>query len=86
MPKRKVCNPILQQHSQSEQSRFSKLFATLHIGKALRNAGISKSFALSSLAIFQIVFFWFSKESTGFAFWKVTADPTCQEKMLSIDS
>jgi hypothetical protein len=47
---------MLQQHSLPEQSRFSKLFATLHIGKALRHAGISKSFGLSSLAIFQIVF------------------------------
>lgn len=56
MPTRKVRNPMLQQHSLSEQSRFSKLFATLHIGKTLRQAGISKSFGLSSLAIFQIVF------------------------------
>lgn len=47
---------MLQQHSLSEQSRFSKLFATLHIGKSLSHAGISKSFYLSSLAIFQIVF------------------------------
>jgi len=47
---------MLQQHSLSEQSRFSKLFATLHIGKALRQAGISKSFGLSSSAIFRIVF------------------------------
>jgi hypothetical protein len=47
---------MLQQHSLPEQSRFSKRFATLHIGKALRHAGISKSFGLSSLAIFQIVF------------------------------
>lgn len=47
---------MLQQHSLSDQSRFSKLFATLHIGKALRHAGISKSFGISSLAIFQIVF------------------------------
>ncbi|MCZ4149311.1 IS4 family transposase, partial [Escherichia coli] len=47
---------MLQQHSLSEQSRFSKLFAVLHIGKALREAGISKSFGLSSLVIFQIVF------------------------------
>lgn len=41
MPTRKVRNPMLQQHSLSEQSRFSKLFATLHIGKTLRQAGIS---------------------------------------------
>ncbi len=46
---------MLQQHSLSEQSRFSKLFATLHIGKALMHAGISKSFGLSSLAIFRII-------------------------------
>jgi hypothetical protein len=47
---------MLQQHSLSEQSRFSKLFISLHIGKTLRQAGISKSFGLSSLAILQIVF------------------------------
>lgn len=56
MPTRKVRNTMVQQHSLSEQSRFSKLFASLHIGKALRHAGISKSFGLSSLAVFQIVF------------------------------
>lgn len=56
MPTRKVRNPMLHQHSLSEQSRFSNLFATLHIGKTLRQAGISKSFGLSSLAIFQIIF------------------------------
>lgn len=56
MPTRKVRNPMLQQHSLSEQSRFFKLFATLHNGKTLRQASISKSFGLSSLAIFQIVF------------------------------
>lgn len=56
MPTRKVRNSMLQQHSLSEQSRFSKLFATLFIGKTLRQAGISKSFGLSSLAIFQIIF------------------------------
>jgi len=56
MPTRKVRNSMLQQHSLSEQSRFSKLFASLHIGKTLRQAGISKSFGLSSLAIFQILF------------------------------
>ncbi|WP_179036839.1 IS4 family transposase [Paenibacillus sp. URB8-2] len=47
---------MLQQHSRSEQSRFSKLFVTLQIGKSLRNAGISKSFGLSSLVVFQMVF------------------------------
>jgi hypothetical protein len=47
---------MLQQYFLSEQSRFSKLFATLHIGHALGHAGISKSFGLSSLTIFQIVF------------------------------
>lgn len=56
MRTRKVRNPMLQQHSLSEQSCFSKIFATLRIGKALRHAGISKSFGLSSLAVFQIVF------------------------------
>lgn len=47
---------MLQLHSLSEQSRFSKLFATLHLGKTLRQAGTSKSFGLSSLAIVQIIF------------------------------
>ncbi|WP_019908640.1 IS4 family transposase [Paenibacillus sp. HW567] len=47
---------MLQHHSLSDQSRFSKLFVRLHIGKTLRQAGISKSFGLSSLAIFQILF------------------------------
>ena len=47
---------MLQQHSLSEQSRFSKLLTTLQIGKALRHAGISKSFGLSGLAVFQIIF------------------------------
>lgn len=56
MPTRKVRNSMLQQHSLSEQSRFSKLFVNLHIGKTLRQVGISKSFGLSSLAIFQIIF------------------------------
>lgn len=56
MPTRKVRNSMLQQHSLSEQSRFSRLFTHLHLGKTLRQAGISKSFGLSSLAIFQIVF------------------------------
>ncbi|KZE77807.1 hypothetical protein AV545_10190 [Paenibacillus jamilae] len=57
---------MLQQHSLSEQSRFSKLFATLRIEKALRNAGISKSFGLSSLAIFRIVFSLIFKEKNWF--------------------
>jgi hypothetical protein len=75
MPTRKVRNSMLQQHSLSEQSRSSKLFTRLHIGKTLRQAGISKSFGLSSLAIFQIKSFslWSSKKRTGFAFWKATA-------------
>ncbi|SEP02137.1 DDE superfamily endonuclease [Paenibacillus sophorae] len=47
---------MLQQRSLSEQSRISKLFVTLQIGKSLRHAGISKSFGLSSLVVFQIVF------------------------------
>lgn len=52
MSTRKVRNSMLQ----SEQSRFSKLLATLYIGKALHQAGISKSFGHSSLAVFQIIF------------------------------
>lgn len=40
MPTRKVRDSLLQQHSLSEQSHFSKLFTCLHIGKTLRQVGI----------------------------------------------
>lgn len=38
------------------KSRFSNLFSTLQISHLLRQAGISKSFGFSSLAIFQLLF------------------------------
>ncbi len=42
--------------SEQAKNRFSILFSTLQIGQLLRNAGITKSFGLSSLAVFQILF------------------------------
>lgn len=49
---------MLHQESLSEQAktRSSTLFSTLQIGHSLRNAGISKTFGLSSLAVFQLLF------------------------------
>ena len=38
------------------KSRFSNLFSTLQISHLLRQAGISKSFGFSSLAVFQLLF------------------------------
>jgi hypothetical protein len=42
--------------SEQAQTRFSAVFSALQIGHLLRKAGISKSFGLSSLAVFQLVF------------------------------
>lgn len=42
--------------SEQAQTRFSVVFSTLQIGHLLRKAGISKSFGLSSLAVFQPLF------------------------------
>ncbi|MEB3100939.1 IS4 family transposase, partial [Paenibacillaceae bacterium T2] len=49
---------MLHHNSLSEKSmeRFSTLFTTLKIGQLLRQSGIRKSFGLSALAVFQIVF------------------------------
>ncbi|NRF96324.1 transposase [Paenibacillus frigoriresistens] len=49
---------MVHQKSLSEQAttRFSFLFSTLQIGQLLRNAGITKSFGFSSLAVFQLLF------------------------------
>ncbi|SDN51971.1 hypothetical protein SAMN04487897_10343 [Paenibacillus sp. yr247] len=49
---------MVHQKSLSEQakSRFSILLSTLKIGQLLRNAGITKSFGFSSLAVFQLLF------------------------------
>jgi hypothetical protein len=38
------------------KSRFSTVFATLQNSQLLRQAGISKSFGLSALAVFQLLF------------------------------
>ncbi|WP_066633197.1 hypothetical protein [Desulfolucanica intricata] len=35
---------------------FGRVFSTLQIGRLLRTAGIKKSFGLSSLMVFQIIF------------------------------
>lgn len=40
----------------SDQSRFSFVLTSLKIGKWLREAGIRKSFGLSALAVFQLLF------------------------------
>jgi hypothetical protein len=49
---------MLQHNSQSEklEARFSTLFSVLQIGSFLRKVGIRKSFGMSSLAIFEILF------------------------------
>lgn len=47
---------MVHHRSLSEQSRFSTVFATLKIGKLLRDAGIRKSFGLSSLVVFRLLF------------------------------
>lgn len=40
----------------SDQSRFSSVFHSLKLGKLLRDAGIRKSFGLTALAVFQLLF------------------------------
>ena len=49
---------MLQHNSQSEklEVRFSSLFSILQIGTLLRKVGIRKSFGMSSLAIFELLF------------------------------
>ncbi len=42
--------------SEKAEQRISAALAALNIGNLLRKAGISKSFGLSSLAIFQLIF------------------------------
>ncbi|GIP61352.1 Uncharacterised protein [Chlamydia abortus] len=42
--------------SEKGQERISALFSALQIGQLLRKAGISKSFGLSSLVIFKLIF------------------------------
>lgn len=45
-------NPL----SEKDKERISDLFSTLGIGQILRKAGIKKSFGMSSLAVFQLIF------------------------------
>ncbi|PWV90585.1 DDE superfamily endonuclease [Paenibacillus cellulosilyticus] len=47
---------MVHHRSLSDQSRFSSVFHTLKIGNLLRQAGIRKSFGLSALAVFQLLF------------------------------
>lgn len=47
---------MVHHRSLSDQSRFSTVFHTLKIGHLLRQAGIRKSFGLSALAVFQLLF------------------------------
>lgn len=47
---------MVHQRSLSDQSRFSSVFHSLKIGNLLREAGIRKSFGLSALAVFQLLF------------------------------
>lgn len=47
---------MVHHRSLSDQSRFSPVFHSLKFGKLLREAGIRKSFGLSALAIFQLLF------------------------------
>lgn len=47
---------MVHHRSLSDQSRFSSVFQSLKIGKLLREVGICKSFGLSALAIFQLLF------------------------------
>ncbi|MDT3700873.1 MAG: transposase [Thermincola sp.] len=49
---------MLQQNFLSEkyELRFTQIFSTLQLGRILRSVGIKKSFGLSSLAVFQIIF------------------------------
>lgn len=42
--------------SLSDQSRFSSVFHSLKLGKLLREAGIRKSFGLTALSVFQLLF------------------------------
>lgn len=47
---------MVHHRSLSDQSRFSSVFTSLKVGKLLRAAGIHKSFGLSALAVFQLLF------------------------------
>ncbi|RKN60358.1 transposase [Paenibacillus ginsengarvi] len=47
---------MVHHRSLSDQSRFSSVFHYLQIGKLLREAGIRKSFGLTALAVFQLLF------------------------------
>jgi hypothetical protein len=47
---------MVHHRSLSDQSRFSSVFHTLKLGNLLREAGIRKSFGLSAIAVFQLLF------------------------------
>ncbi|TVX96820.1 IS4 family transposase [Paenibacillus cremeus] len=47
---------MVHHRSLSDQSHFSSVFTSLKIGKLLRDVGIRKSFGLSALAVFQLLF------------------------------
>ncbi|MGO4549122.1 hypothetical protein AB4Z29_30470 [Paenibacillus sp. 2TAB23] len=47
---------MVHHRSLSDQSRFSSVFTSLKVGKLLLAAGIHKSFGLSALAVFQLLF------------------------------
>lgn len=77
---------MVQHNSLSEkgQERISAVFSTLQIGQLLRKAGISKSFGLSSLAIFRLIFTLVFEGVTGFVFSTAIAASLCLAKMWSI--
>lgn len=58
IPNRKVRIPMVHHNSLSEkcEERMSALFSTLQIGYLLRITGITKSYGMSSLAVFRLVF------------------------------
>jgi len=54
--KERCVTPMVHHCFLSDQSRFSSVFHFLKLGKLLREAGIRKSFGLSALAVFQLLF------------------------------
>lgn len=47
---------LLNSLSEQYQHRFSLVFSILRLGQLLRKAGIRKTYGISSLAVFQIIF------------------------------
>ena len=58
MPKQKGGTQMLQQNDPLEQAenRFSQIFSILKVSQLLRQAGIRKSYGISSFAVFQLLF------------------------------